>query len=96
MLFLFNARFISNIASVSKCDQVLNVQRIDQMRPFHILLDKMGLDQMDSTKWECTVYDCTSACVSLSRQRKHCLNTNANGQALLQKKKKDVWDSTIL
>ena len=31
-----------------KCDQVLHVQRLDQMGPFHILLaeDQMGLDQM--------------------------------------------------
>ena len=28
------------------CDQVLIVQRLDQMGPFHILLDEMGLDQM--------------------------------------------------
>ena len=33
-----------------KCDQVLHVQRLDQMEPFHILLDQMGLDQMGSDK----------------------------------------------
>ena len=27
-----------------KCDQVLNVQRLDQMGPFHIPLNEMGLD----------------------------------------------------
>ena len=30
-----------------KCDQVLHVQRLDQMRPFYISFDKIGLDQMD-------------------------------------------------
>ena len=29
-----------------KCDQVLIVQKLDQMELFHILLDYMGLDQM--------------------------------------------------
>ena len=29
-----------------KCDQVLIVQRLDQMGPFHILLAEMGLDKV--------------------------------------------------
>ena len=29
-----------------KCDQALNIQRLDQMGLVHLLLDEMGLDQM--------------------------------------------------
>ena len=29
-----------------KCDQALNIQRLDQMGSVHLLLDEMGLDQM--------------------------------------------------
>ena len=35
-----------------KCDQVLTVQRLDQMRPFHILLEEMGLDKV-GRPWIC-------------------------------------------
>ena len=36
-----------------KCDQVLNIQRLDQMGSVHLLLDEMGLDQMglDTYVW---------------------------------------------
>ena len=36
-----------------KCDQELNVQRLDQMGSVHLLLDEMGLDQMglDTYVW---------------------------------------------
>ena len=50
--------YISIIASVSKCDQVLNVQRLDQMGPFHILLDGQDQTKWDQTKWEYIIHSC--------------------------------------